>query len=240
VSRGLSTRQRKALALLVASKRSLDVTNDLLPMLGEETTDSSRRSMLRAMRLLRDRGLVTLERVPSDRGGHPRVLVAARPHARGELKGGELQRARNDGAPSRAREDHASPAKGTVTPRRQPRPSTPTTHSGPTCLRCDRPATLIVWGMAPNAEPGKPNKHGIRPVPPAKYCEVHALEYAEHLNAGGCSECERKATHSLAMAFTTAGLSPERIVRNHPKDPSSRYCLPCAKKALARRKAREH
>jgi len=93
VSRGPSPRQREALALLVTHKRSLDVTGELLPMLGETATDSSRRSLLRALRLLERRGLVTLERVPSGRGGHPRVLAAAGAGARDELYGADLQRA---------------------------------------------------------------------------------------------------------------------------------------------------
>lgn len=94
MSRGPSSRQRRALALLVTHKRSLDVTAELLPMLGDDPTDSSRRSLLRALRLLDGRGLVTLERVPSQRGGWPRLLAAARPGAQGELLGGDLQRAR--------------------------------------------------------------------------------------------------------------------------------------------------
>jgi hypothetical protein len=94
VSRGPSARQREALAVLVASKRSLDVTGELLPALGLEPTDVTRRSMLRALRLLERRGLVTLDRVPAERGGHPRLLASARAGARGELRGGDLQRAR--------------------------------------------------------------------------------------------------------------------------------------------------
>lgn len=93
MSRGLSQRQRQALALLVAHKRFLDVTAELLPMLGDDPTDSRRRSLLRALRLLEQRGLVTLEKTPSGRGGWPRLLAAARPDAEGEPVGGDLQRA---------------------------------------------------------------------------------------------------------------------------------------------------
>lgn len=81
MTRGLSIRQRQALALLVNEKRPLDVTGEILPTLGLEATDSARRSVLRAFRLLERRGLVNLERVPSPRGGWPRVLATARPGA---------------------------------------------------------------------------------------------------------------------------------------------------------------
>lgn len=93
MSRGLSARQRQALALLVTHKRPLDVTSELLPLLGVSASDSTRRSLLRALRLLERRGLVSLERVPSERGGWPRLIAAARPGARGELFAADLQRA---------------------------------------------------------------------------------------------------------------------------------------------------
>ena len=94
MSRGLSRRQRQALALLVAQKRSLDVTSELLPELGLDANEVSRRSMLRALRLLERRGLVTLERAPSPRGGWPRMIASARSGAYGELTGAEVQRAK--------------------------------------------------------------------------------------------------------------------------------------------------
>ena len=96
MTRGLSERQRRTLALLHVARRPLEA-GELLALLGDEPTPSSRRSLLRALRLLADRGLVELERRPSPRGGHPRLFASAVPGAEGELRGRDLQRARDGG-----------------------------------------------------------------------------------------------------------------------------------------------
>ncbi len=221
MSRGPSKRQREALALLVTEKRSLDVTAELLPALGLEPTDSSRRSMLRALRLLERRGLVTLERVPSGRGGWPRLLATARPGARGELTGAELQRStRGKGTQTKAPK---------ATRRRRPG------RQEPVCARCARPATHLVYGMRPKAHAGKPTTM-YRSDP--SYCAEHAEQHAAHINAGGCHDCDRKATHSVIRALTTAGVPSPHAVR---REGAAR----CAEHARAdvetrQREAREH
>jgi hypothetical protein len=77
MSRGLSRRQRKVMAILDAAERSLDVTKQLLPALGLPASSVSRRSLLRAMRSLEQRGHVAITYEPDPRGGHPRVLASA-------------------------------------------------------------------------------------------------------------------------------------------------------------------
>ena len=62
MSRGLSSQQRQLLATLVVAKRPLDATRELGPLVGMPATDSGRRSLLRAVRLLAKRGLVTITR----------------------------------------------------------------------------------------------------------------------------------------------------------------------------------
>jgi hypothetical protein len=93
VGRGLSSRQRRLLALLVVSRRPLDVTGEAAHILGEPDTRSARTSLLDAVRSLEQRGLVTVERVPRTGGGWGKVLVAAREGAIGELTAADLQRA---------------------------------------------------------------------------------------------------------------------------------------------------
>lgn len=97
MSRGLSTRQRRLLALLVVAKRPVDLTGEAAVILGEQGTRSGRVSLLSAARSLERRGLVTVEREPVPRGGWGKVLVSARDGAAGELTGGDLQRARRSG-----------------------------------------------------------------------------------------------------------------------------------------------
>lgn len=94
VSRGLSSRQARLLAILVVARRPLDVTGELGPMLGEPESKSGRASLLRAVRLLESRGLVALQHRPAPRGGWPRLLASARPGAEGELLARDLQQAR--------------------------------------------------------------------------------------------------------------------------------------------------
>jgi hypothetical protein len=91
MSRGLSKRQRQALATLVVAKRALDVTRELGPLVGMPATESGRRSLLRAVRSLAQRGLVTITRAP--RQGWPAVMVEATPGATGELRAPDWQRA---------------------------------------------------------------------------------------------------------------------------------------------------
>lgn len=93
MARGLSDRQRRLLALLHVARRPLTVA-ELLQLLDVEPTDSSRRSLLRALRSLRDRGLVELEHRPAEGGGWPRVEASAAPGAAGELTGRDVQRAK--------------------------------------------------------------------------------------------------------------------------------------------------
>jgi hypothetical protein len=94
---GPSEQQRRALALLVAAPRPLDVTAELLPLLGEQPTKSARVSLLRAMRLLERRGLVSLSRHPSPRGGHGIVLASPQGTSyQSVLTAPELKRARAD------------------------------------------------------------------------------------------------------------------------------------------------
>jgi hypothetical protein len=94
MSRGLSARQKRLLALLVVSKRPLDVTGEASVILGGPDTRSARVSLLDAVRSLERRGLVEVERAPDPRGGWGKVVVAARPGAAGELTGANVQRAR--------------------------------------------------------------------------------------------------------------------------------------------------
>jgi hypothetical protein len=91
MSRGLSARQRQVLATLVVAKRPLDVTRELGPLVGMPETDSGRRSLLRAVRLLAQRGLVEITRQPAQ--GWPAVLAQAAPGAIGELRAPDWQRA---------------------------------------------------------------------------------------------------------------------------------------------------
>jgi len=92
MSRGLSSQQRQLLATLVVAKRPLDATRELGPLVGMPATDSGRRSLLRAVRLLAKRGLVTITREPG-RQGWPAVMVEATPGAVGELRAPDWQRA---------------------------------------------------------------------------------------------------------------------------------------------------
>ena len=93
MSKGLSTRQRRLLALLVVSKRPLDVTGEASVILGEPDTRSARVSLLQAVRSLERRGLVTIETEPNPHGGWGRILATARAGAEGELTGADLHRA---------------------------------------------------------------------------------------------------------------------------------------------------
>jgi len=242
MSRGPSRRQRQVLALLVTEKCSLDVTAELLPMLGLEVTDVTRRSQLRALRLLEQRGLVTLERVPSERGGHPRVLASARPGARGELTAAELQRTKvrptritipKDVVPQRRAINASVERKGTQKQERRPRP-------GPVCERCDRPATHNVWGMHEKSNARKFARRDLGGLVPGaglpQFCREHAEEQAEHQRAGGCDSCvERKATHSVTMFVGSGGVSPLQIVKQKH---APNYCLRCAKLELVRQQSR--
>jgi len=94
--RGLSQKQRTALALLAVSDRPLDATGELLPMLGDKPNESTRRSLIRALRTMEDRGLVSLSRHPSPRGGWGVVLASIRGTGYREwLTAAELTRARS-------------------------------------------------------------------------------------------------------------------------------------------------
>lgn len=95
MGRGLSGRQKRLLALLVVSKRPLDVTGEAAVILGEPDTRSARVSLLESVRSLERRGLVTVDRADAPRGGWGRVLVSARDGAAGELTATDLQRARS-------------------------------------------------------------------------------------------------------------------------------------------------
>ena len=105
MSRGLSERQRTALATLVVAKRPLDVTRELGPLIGMPQTESGRRSLLRAVRSLAERGLVAITRAP--RQGWPAVLVEAGPHAYGELLPADWQRAGTAVEKAERREERA-------------------------------------------------------------------------------------------------------------------------------------
>lgn len=94
MGKGLSTRQKRLLALLVVAKEPLDLTDEVRTILGDEDTRSARVSLIAAARSLEQRGLVMIERVPQPGGGHGRLLISAREGARGELTGADLQRAR--------------------------------------------------------------------------------------------------------------------------------------------------
>jgi hypothetical protein len=94
MGRGLSTRQKRLLALLVVSKKPLDV-GEAAVILGEPETRSARVSMLESVRGLERRGLITIEKVPEPRGGWPRMLLSARAGADGELTAPDLWQARN-------------------------------------------------------------------------------------------------------------------------------------------------
>jgi hypothetical protein len=94
MGRGLSARQRRLLALLVVSKRPVDVTAEATHILGEADSRTARVSLLRAVRSLERRGLVTVERKTDPRGGWGRIVASARDGAAGELTGADLQRAR--------------------------------------------------------------------------------------------------------------------------------------------------
>jgi hypothetical protein len=96
MGRGLSARQRRLLALLVVSKRPIDVTGEAAVILGDPDTRSARVSLLDSVRSLERRGLVTVERTPDPRGGWGRVVVAARDDPLGDLGGGELHHRRRD------------------------------------------------------------------------------------------------------------------------------------------------
>jgi hypothetical protein len=94
MSRGLSARQRRLLALLVVAKRPLDVTSEAAVILGDPDTRSARVTLRQAVRSLERRGLVKVERTPDPQGGWGRILVSAVDGAEGELTGADLQRAR--------------------------------------------------------------------------------------------------------------------------------------------------
>jgi hypothetical protein len=94
MGRGLSTRQKRLLALLVVAKRPLDLVSEATEILGEEDSRSARVSLIRAARSLERRGLVMIERTSDPRGGWGKIIVSAREGAEGELTAPELQRAR--------------------------------------------------------------------------------------------------------------------------------------------------
>ena len=94
MGRGLSTRQKRLLALLVVSKKPLEV-GEAAVILGEPDTRSARVTMFQSVRSLERRGLVTIDKVPEPRGGWPRMLLSARPGAEGELTAPDLWQARN-------------------------------------------------------------------------------------------------------------------------------------------------
>jgi hypothetical protein len=96
VSRGPSKTQRQALAFLVAAGKPLDVTRELLPLLGLEPTKAARVSLLRAMRLLERRGVVAITTSASGNGGWSRPQAEARGDGYQELLTmAELTRARS-------------------------------------------------------------------------------------------------------------------------------------------------
>jgi hypothetical protein len=96
VSRGPSKTQRQALAFLVVAGRPLDVTRELLPLLGLEPTKSARVSLLRAMRLLERRGVLAITTSASGNGGWSRPQAEARGDGYQELLTmAELTRARS-------------------------------------------------------------------------------------------------------------------------------------------------
>lgn len=94
MGRGLSARQKRLLALLVVSKKPLDVAEAAV-ILGDPDTRSARVSMLASVRSLERRGLITIEKTPDPRGGWPRMLLTARAGAGGELTAPEIWQARN-------------------------------------------------------------------------------------------------------------------------------------------------
>lgn len=81
------------LSILVISKRPLDVTGDLLPMMGLPDTRSRRVSLLHAARSLEQRGLVRLSRSEGERGWG-RVLAEANEGANGMLRPRDVQQAK--------------------------------------------------------------------------------------------------------------------------------------------------
>ena len=91
MGKGLSTEQRQVLAHLCASRRAL-TSDELLALVGREATDVTRRSVLRTLRRLENRGLVRLERLPGR--GHGLIAATAAEGAELELYGADLQRAR--------------------------------------------------------------------------------------------------------------------------------------------------
>jgi hypothetical protein len=95
MGRGLSERQRSAVAALIEARRPLDVTRELGPLIGMPNADSGRRRLLRAMRLLEARGLVRFTCGPKgQRCGWGAVLAEGDAHASGELLGADLHHAR--------------------------------------------------------------------------------------------------------------------------------------------------
>lgn len=94
MGRGLSTRQKRLLALLVVSKKPLDV-NEARIILGESDTRSARVSMLQSVRSLERRGLITITKIPEHRGGWPKMILSARAGADGELTAPDLWQARH-------------------------------------------------------------------------------------------------------------------------------------------------
>jgi predicted transcriptional regulator len=92
---GLSDRQARLLALLIVSKRPLDVmAGQVLANLGVPATDSGKKSLRRSVRSLERRGLVKTERrLDPRKGGWGQIFVSARRDAEGALTGADRQRA---------------------------------------------------------------------------------------------------------------------------------------------------
>jgi hypothetical protein len=95
MGKGLSSEQRQVVAHLCASRRRL-TSDELLVLIGRETTRSARVSMLRTLDRLERRGLVHLERLPGR--GHGAIAATAAKGAELELYGADLARARRRGA----------------------------------------------------------------------------------------------------------------------------------------------
>jgi hypothetical protein len=94
MGQGLSSRQKRLLALLVVSKRPLDLIGEAAAILGEPESRAARVSLRRAARSLERRGLVRVERSADPGGGWGKLLVSATAGAEGELTFPDLQRTR--------------------------------------------------------------------------------------------------------------------------------------------------